>query len=94
MTETNRIDISPVPKQIPYPDLYSEIKGGIWAVGLTVVVLWVATRGIRATLILSITKVIDAHILTLTELKSTTKDTNEVVHDIEKIVKELEDKWD
>jgi hypothetical protein len=94
MTDNTRIDVNPAPPPITYPDIYSEIKGGIWAVGLTFVVLWVATKGIRATLILSLTKVIDAHILTLTELKSTTKDTNEVVHDIEKIVKELEDKWD
>jgi hypothetical protein len=92
MPENTRIEVNPTPSN--YPDIYSEIKGGIWAVGLTFIVIWVATKGIRASLILSLTKVIDAHILTLNDLKSTTKDTNEVVHDIEKIVKELEDKWD
>jgi hypothetical protein len=85
---------APSNPSIPYPDVYNEIKGGIWAVGLTVVVLWVATRSIREAVVAALRDVVKAYILTMNDLKETSEKTLDEVEEINKVVKELADKWD
>jgi hypothetical protein len=71
---------------LPYSDVYTEIKGGIWAVALAFVVIWLATANIRRSLGVKLGKVIDEHLELVNDTQAITKDTNDRVKDIQKKV--------
>jgi hypothetical protein len=78
--------LPPLVPTLPYTDIYTEIKGGIWAVALAFVVIWVATANIRRSLGFKLGKVIDEHLELVNDTKAITKDTNDRVKDIQKKV--------